>query len=667
MKQYKKKNILLILLLFANVFLYSQESGGGSPFTYSSNYSSLFYEGIATRNLPYIDNNLEAHRADSISQSECSDCKNSYYGKGINETIDIVNTSYMRLADSSRLWLYNIKSPTALGMQFYFDKFKIPEGAMLFIYNEQKDMLLGAFTSHNNQTDERFGTQYITGNSIFIEYWEPKNVSFSGQVRVFKIIHVFKNLDLINKSGPHGISGACNIDVKCPLGNGWSQEISSVALILIYNANNNYSRWCSGAVINNSQQDGTPYFLSANHCIAGINPSFDYRTWLFLFNHEAIGCNATVYNPGQSVYGSTKLASDAVNSAGHSLTSDYLLLKLNCSAQTLKDYGVCYSGWDRSDINATGSLYTIGIHHPSGDVKKISEDNNTPVTSSYLGLPNSGTTHWRVQWDEGVTEPVSSGSPLYNLNHKIVGQLHGGYSRCDLNLPYGPNEPDYYGKFSMSFTNGSFNYVLGNAMSVNTYCPVSGSCSDGILNQDEEGIDCGGSCPPCIVSLPCVNCFLRQSHINIFGCLKGADNGGFKRLLAQNMNVGAQGFFNAGGRTHLIVDSEYQNGSPNILSGRISLQDGFVFISTGADNELRLESCNLGNLTTTTWPSGTCSKWSVNPCPKDNDRNKNRIISNMDNNSRHGLSENKLFLAEGIKIIPNPTEGNFILLNRPLA
>jgi hypothetical protein len=129
------------------------------------------------------------------------------------------------------------------------------------------------------------------------------------------------------------------------------------------------------------------------------------------------------------------------------------------------------------------------------------------------------------------------------------------------------------------------------------------------------------------------------------------------------MNLGAQGFFNAGGRSHLIVDSEYQDGSPTIVSGRFALQDGFVFIPTGSNNELWLESCNLGNVSYSTWPGGSCSKWTVNPCPKDKDRNKNKYDGN--NNGSRGnnnvSSEDVFFINEGITIIPNPSNGIFVL------
>ena len=59
---------------------------------------------------------------------------------------------------------------------------------------------------------------------------------------------------------------------------------------------------------------------------------------------------------------------------------------------------------------------------------------------------------WQIEaWERlTTTEGGSSGSGLWDENHRIVGQLHGGQAAC------GNSINDYYGKFSMSWDgNGS--------------------------------------------------------------------------------------------------------------------------------------------------------------------------------------------------------------------
>src|SRR5262249_28136454 len=69
--------------------------------------------------------------------------------------------------------------------------------------------------------------------------------------------------------------------------------------------------------------------------------------------------------------------------------------------------------------------------------------------NSCIGSGGSST-HWRVVWTSGVTEPGSSGSGIWDpTTHKLVGTLSGGGSSCSA-----PTSPDCYGKFSVSWSSG---------------------------------------------------------------------------------------------------------------------------------------------------------------------------------------------------------------------
>ncbi|MEW5924002.1 MAG: dockerin type I domain-containing protein, partial [Candidatus Zixiibacteriota bacterium] len=181
-------------------------------------------------------------------------------------------------------------------------------------------------------------------------------------------------------------------------------------------------------LINNVRQDRTPFFLTAEHCLGGE------ETWVFMFNYESPTCQNIDGPTWMTVSGSTLLA----NYSG----SDFALLMLDESPPD--SYYVYYAGW--SNINIASQSST-GIHHPSGDIKKISFDYDSVTSANYL--TTSGTTHWRIgSWNDGTTEPGSSGSPLFDQNHHIVGQLHGGYASCT------SITSDWYGKFSLSWTGG---------------------------------------------------------------------------------------------------------------------------------------------------------------------------------------------------------------------
>jgi hypothetical protein len=125
--------------------------------------------------------------------------------------------------------------------------------------------------------------------------------------------------------------------------------------------------------------------------------------------------------------------------------SDFCLVEITggLTAGTVPaTYSPYFSGWDHSGNTPTSG---VGIHHPSGDIKKISFENQALISTTFGACPPNS--HWGVTtWDSGVTEGGSSGSPLYDQNHRIIGQLHGGASACGA-----ANLSDEYGKFSVSW------------------------------------------------------------------------------------------------------------------------------------------------------------------------------------------------------------------------
>jgi lysyl endopeptidase len=162
--------------------------------------------------------------------------------------------------------------------------------------------------------------------------------------------------------GPFGNSGNCNINVNCPEGDPWQVEKRGVALIV-----NGSFAVCSGTLVNNTAQDGTPYFLTANHCLGGEN------NWIFYFNHETAGCTGSTGPVDQSISGSTLRASNG--------GSDVALLELSATPPT--NFNVQYCGWDNSDDLTVTE--TTSIHHPSGDLKKICFDNDPPYHAAQGG------------------------------------------------------------------------------------------------------------------------------------------------------------------------------------------------------------------------------------------------------------------------------------------
>ena len=158
----------------------------------------------------------------------------------------------------------------------------------MHLYDEKKTNKVGAYTARNNRSDGELGTELVHGDKIIVEYYEPSNVSGQGTFTICNVIHGYRSLNIIQKDLAKALnsSGDCNIDVNCPLGNGWDNEIRSVAMIVVGG-----SGICTGALINNTCDDGTTYFLTANHCTGGSTGS-----WAFRFNWKKSCWNTVLCN-----------------------------------------------------------------------------------------------------------------------------------------------------------------------------------------------------------------------------------------------------------------------------------------------------------------------------------------------------------------------------------
>lgn len=182
------------------------------------------------------------------------------------------------LEDGSRLWRLGIMSQGALSLNLAFDQYQLPEGAKLYVYTPDGQNVIGAFTAKNNQDDGFFATTLIPGDRVIIEYFEPYKVAFPGELNLWRVTHGYRGPGKFLSKG-FGDAGYCNVNVACFENPCWQDQIRSVGM-LVTGGNG----FCSGALINNTMNNGTPYFLSANHCYE------DPSTVVFWFNWQSETC-----------------------------------------------------------------------------------------------------------------------------------------------------------------------------------------------------------------------------------------------------------------------------------------------------------------------------------------------------------------------------------------
>jgi hypothetical protein len=433
-----------VLFIFPLLFLILQGiASGDSPIPpKSTTVARKFFSPISSIALAPL-NITEAEKLDKIDSKTGELPK---FSRSVYTNITLDNSgSWSYLPDGGRVWRLQISSAGALALIPFYNKFYLPKGATLHVYTPNKQEMLGAYTHTDNPATGFYCTGLIHGEECVIEYYEPKEVIGKGQLSVNEVGYAYRWVKPLVDNGERGFgdADACEVNVNCSEGNLYQDQKRSVVRILVQSSGG--QGWCSGALINNVRLDCTPYLLSAQHCSDGTSSS-QFSQWVFYFNYEAPSCSNPVSQgslASKTVVGCTRKADS--NDNGGDTGSDFLLLELN--SQPSSTYNVFYSGWN---ISNTASGSGVSIHHPDADIKKISTYTNT-VTSSKWGNTVNGT-HWRVVWastanGHGVTEPGSSGGPLFNAQGQIVGQLTGGDSYCNT-----PTAPDLYGKFSYNWT-----------------------------------------------------------------------------------------------------------------------------------------------------------------------------------------------------------------------
>ncbi len=352
--------------------------------------------------------------------------------------------------DGAKLWRLAIHSPMALNISVNFDDFYLPGGAKLQLYNDDLTDVTSTFTSLQNHSESQLGTWFVQGETVWLEYFQLPNTVGKPRLKVGSIIHGYRMGRVNNALGfeERGFndSGACNYDVNCPIGDDFDskKEVLKKAVALL-NLGNGYL--CSATLVNNTKADKTPYLLTANHCLEMSDPSL----WSVRFNW--VSPNPVCGTGNESGELNTNFTMSGAKPKAHNALTDFALVELYHAIP--ESWDVAFAGWDNSDTNP---LFEVGIHHPNGDIMKVCRDNSgaqkKDANGTKVWLVGGGQQGWGNGWEIGTTETGSSGSPLFNENGKIIGQLYAGQAACD-GLESNDNY-DIYGRFGISWNTGTF-------------------------------------------------------------------------------------------------------------------------------------------------------------------------------------------------------------------
>jgi len=344
------------------------------------------------------------------------------------------------LPNGDRLWRLYLRAGKARGLAFFYDTLNLPAGSSLHMYSPDGRQVLGEYRTESFRRPGRQWTGFLAGTEAVLEYYEPAAVRGQGRIHLFRIDQAYR--ESLFQPNPaarmfgFGAANDCHLNINCPEGQLLADASRGVCRIIVVVEEG--TGYCSGSLINNTAEDGTPYTLTAFHCMDGFTPLWDL--WRFDFEFESPACD----DPPQ--------APDMVSFTGCALRagwrdSDFLLLEI---LQPIPfQYDLFFNGWNRSPP-APDQVWTV--HHPRGDIKKLSLDTNSvTIHQDSIDWNNDVVTppdhHFRTIYDLGAFEPGSSGGPLLDTGLLVIGQFNGGFPSCT-------NSVGYFGRVAISWDGG---------------------------------------------------------------------------------------------------------------------------------------------------------------------------------------------------------------------
>lgn len=348
---------------------------------------------------------------------------------------------WTKLADGSSVARIEFVSPLAYGVRagLRLDGLD-PRAELRFAGSARPARIVATVTAAQAATltgdDGLYWTPATDGERQVVELWLPAGARAEDvRIEAPRLSHLMANavddfLILKNVGG----SGSCNVNAVCrvgELGQGYGVARDAVARMVFQKAGGSYL--CTGTLLNdidNSTQ--IPWFHSAAHCIDSADVAATLNTY---WKYESSTCSTNTLGEYEQLTGGADLLYS--NAA-----TDGALFRLRDAAPA----GATFAGWDANVLPSGVSV--LAIHHPAGDVKKVSSGVHVPARSDDV--------EHGVRWLQGTTEGGSSGSGLFTLDggqYYLRGGLHGGYASCANTGTTNSNNIDWYSRFDVDFPN----------------------------------------------------------------------------------------------------------------------------------------------------------------------------------------------------------------------
>ncbi len=362
--------------------------------------------------------------------------------RSLPETVAVIGTqepsagSWQTLDDGSRLWSVTLESPDARAIRVHFAALHLPPGGQVIVYNTDNPAeAYGPYIRPYGGEPDLWSASCFS-DIVTVECRLPAEADLNDlKLLIDDVVHTYADFGLLTWTKA---AGSCNLDVTCY--SEWAATARGIGGFTFISTPSQVH--CTGTLIADTDPGSRiPYFLTANHCVSAQDGSSGASSMEFFWLYQTSICNGTP--PLMSTVPRTSDGADFLAGISSATGSDFALVRLRSAPPE----DLTYVGWTSEPVSV-GSSVTV-IHHPLGEYKRISFGTTTNTGSPLNGYkpvkPYSDFTE--VHWNQGTTEPASSGSPLLLTDTQvIVGQLWGGYAACSK-----PEEPDYFGRFDKTF------------------------------------------------------------------------------------------------------------------------------------------------------------------------------------------------------------------------
>ena len=337
---------------------------------------------------------------------------------------------------------WKIVSGGAAALRVGLDASGLGEGVELrFASTAEPGVVYGPFTRHDvAELAATYWSPVLEGESAIVEVFVPDALSpADANVQVVEVSHLFVSPKASDTATlQKATSEFCEVDLICRSATDSALASTGRAVAKMVFSDGAGSFLCTGTLLNTTNASGIPYFYSANHCINTQSVANTITTHWF-YDRTGCGSGSVSFAYTQLTGGATLVYTDQ--------DTDVSFMRLNNAPPA----GALMAGWDATPPSIGAAL--TAVHHPNGDVKKVSLGSAARFDSPFDFSTNFIVSQWN-SISTGVTEGGSSGSGIFTAvgsppsEYRLRGGLFGGPSSCQASQS---ELYDYYSRFDLAY------------------------------------------------------------------------------------------------------------------------------------------------------------------------------------------------------------------------